>query len=117
MSETVSMTENAPQDERDNPYLWKPEDGEKPVLTDFEEGAALMGALMAQSAKDLAWTTNAIDDMNKAEIKRLRTLVLAMQQVFDEATVVDRETEGRWRLLQPRIWSVEDAVAREGESR
>ena len=80
---------------------------------EFMEGAQLVGSLMAASAKDLAWTTNQIEEMDKAEIKRLRALVLEMAGVFESATVVDRQTEALWRGLDHRIMMVEDAVYRE----
>lgn len=79
----------------------------------FEDGVALMGALMTQSAKDLAWTRDRIEEGLREELSRLRTLVLDMAEAFDAATVVDRSTEARWRHLEPRIWSVIDAKARE----
>jgi hypothetical protein len=80
--------------------------------TEFEEGVSLMGALMTQSAKDLAWTRDRIEEGLREEVARLRALVLDMAGVFEEASVVDRATEQRWRYLEARIWSVADAQAR-----
>jgi hypothetical protein len=83
---------------------------------DFEDGAALIGALMTQSAKDLAWTRDRIEEGLRDEVKRLRRLVLDMAEAFEDASVIDRATEVRWRHLEPRIWSVENEVAREAAS-
>lgn len=84
--------------------------------SDFEDGVALIGALMTRNATDLAWTRDRIEEGLRDEVKWLRTLVADMSDVFERATVVDRATENHWRHLEPRIWTVMDAIEREGSS-
>jgi hypothetical protein len=82
---------------------------EKPAT--FKSGVELMGALMQQSQRDLAFTTSAIIANQERTIADLRALLFDIQDVIDGATVIDRKTEAKLALPLALIEVQRDLVA------
>lgn len=82
----------------------------------LEDGVQFMGALMQQSATDLAFTTNAIIANHERTIEELRALVFDFMEAIDSAQVIDRKTEVRLDGPMTRAQIQWEMQARRGAS-
>ncbi len=71
--------------------------------TEELHGLELMAMLAQKSARDLAFTTNALEANLRDQVRSLARTVIAMDQTLSEATVIDRLTESRLRGLSACI--------------
>lgn len=82
----------------------------------IERGAVeLMAAIVDQSARDLAHTTDLLIEGLERDIVTIGDVLADVINVFDEASVVDRKTEARMRQLDARIAIALDIARRKKE--
>lgn len=73
------------------------------IAEESPQASGLVGAILQQSARDLAFTTDRLLEHKDRIIGDLASTIVQLDNILSAATVIDRVTEDRLAMLGVRI--------------